>query len=91
MHEQDVSHWNRFLNIQDRRERRAEKALHYRSYLRVSSFMDGDYSGEVYHLLRKADIASRQRGPIMPEPYSALLLHWLYVHLHPTVWRRLIL
>ena len=91
MHEQDVSHWNRVLNIQDCGERRAEKALHYRSHLRVPSFMDGDYGGEVYHLFHKADNVARPRGPILLEPYRAFLLHWLYVLRHPAIRRRLIL
>jgi hypothetical protein len=66
MHEQDVSHWNRVLDIQDRRERCAKKALHYRSHLRVPSFMDGDHGGEGYHLFHKADTGPR--GPILLGP-----------------------
>lgn len=66
MHEQDVSHWNRILDIQDRRERRAEKALHHRSHLRVPSFVDDDHGGEGYHLFHKAN--TRPRGPILLGP-----------------------
>ena len=68
MHEQGISRWNRVLDIQDRGERRTEEALHCRSHLRVPSFMDGDYGGQVYHLFRKAGIAPRPRGPILLEP-----------------------
>ena len=81
MREQDVSHWNRILDIQDRGERRAEKALHHCSHLRVPSFMDVDYRGEVCHLFRKEDVAARERrcGPTLLEPFNASLFHWLYV------------